>query len=256
MTQGEEHAGLARMVALTQEHRGHGVSTAAYYLSRVLVAQGLRVLLVDLTGRRERLVGLVGRAPVKNLVLWTPPIGRAQDVRVALEHARRQTARRADVMLLDVDAALLQRAGGFALGLEYIVTVTEPTPAGHDAADRMAQRLGDELPPYGKVGVVFSRVDLPGASSLPERTENRHLPVIGHYPADYLLAGGDTYSLKGSEPSWPHDAYLYALLRIGQKLVKIVPLHRVSGLAHVQPRIDEIVPPPDVSGHVMQGPNA
>src|SRR5258707_6865362 len=51
----------ARCVALTQEHRGHGISTAAYYLGRELVAQGLRVLLVDLTGRRARLSSLVSR---------------------------------------------------------------------------------------------------------------------------------------------------------------------------------------------------
>ena len=44
-------AGPPCCIALTQEHRGHGVSTAAYYLGRVFIAQGLRVLLVDMTGR-------------------------------------------------------------------------------------------------------------------------------------------------------------------------------------------------------------
>jgi Mrp family chromosome partitioning ATPase len=54
-------ASQARVLALTQVHRGHGVSTMAYYLGRALVAQGLRVLLVDLTGR-GRLVALARRA--------------------------------------------------------------------------------------------------------------------------------------------------------------------------------------------------
>src|SRR5215469_14676057 len=59
-------------VALTQEHRGDGVSTAAYYLGRVLIAQGLRVLLVDMTGRRACLNALFAQGAVKNLVYWAP----------------------------------------------------------------------------------------------------------------------------------------------------------------------------------------
>ena len=231
----EGRIGQACCVALTQEHRGHGVSTTAYYLSRVLVAQGLRVLLVDLTGRRARLNTLFARGPVKNLVLWAPPLARPEDMGPVLQQARKQTAGRADVILLDVDAALLERAGGFALGLDYVVAVTEQTPAGQDAADRIAQRLGDEPPPHGRVGVVFSRVDAPSAAELPGRTENRGLPVLGYYPADYLLAGGDAYSLKGNESSWPHDTYLYALLRLGQTLKQIVPLQRVGGLVEMNP---------------------
>lgn len=230
-------AGQARCVALTQEHRGHGVSTAAYYLGRVLVAQGLRVLLVDVTDRRQRISALMARGPMKNLVLWTPPLARPQDLGPALEQARRQTAGRADVILLDIDAALLERAGGFALGLDYVVAVTEQTEAGQESADRLAEHLHDAQPPQGRVGVVFSRVDAAGGE-LPAQTSNRHLPVIGSYPADYLLAGGDAYSLKGGDASWPHDSYLYALLRLGQHLERIVPLQRATGLMsmdHVQP---------------------
>ncbi len=241
MTQDEARVPQARCVALTQEHRGHGVSTMAYYLGRALVAQGLRVLLVDLTGRRARLSTLMSRGPVKNLVYWAPPVARPQDVGPVLEQARRQTAGRADVMLLDMDAALLERAGGFAVGLDYVVAVTELSGSGQEAADRIAQRLGDETPPRGRVGVVFSRLDAPSAADLPEKTETHHLPVIGHYPADYLLAGGDAYSLKGNDSSWPHDTYLYALLRLGQRLKQSVPLSRVSSLVGTNPHI----PPPD-----------
>jgi hypothetical protein len=220
---------FARCVALTQESRGHGVSTAAYYLGRVLVAQGLRVLLIDLTGRRARLASLVSRNPVKNLVLWTPALARPLDVCSALGRARRETAGKADVMILDVDASFLERAGGFALDLDFVIAVADSTDTGHVAVERVANRLHDQPPPHGRVGVVFSRVDPPSAAELPEKTAHRGLPVLGYYPADYLLAGGDAYSLKGNEPAFPHDSYLQALVRVGQKLIQIVPLARSSG---------------------------
>lgn len=223
------HARFARCVALTQESRGHGVSTTAYYLSRVLVAQGLRVLLVDLTGRRARLASLASHNPVKNLVLWTPSLARPLDVRAALERARQETAGKADVMILDADAAYLERAGGFSLDLDYVLAIADSTETGHLAVERVAERLHDEPAPHGRVGVVFSRVDPPSAADLPEKTSHRALPVLGHYPADYLLAGGDAYSLKGNEPAFPHDSYLQALVRVGQKLIQIVPLSRSSG---------------------------
>lgn len=220
---------FARSVALTQESRGHGVSTAAYYLSRVLVAQGLRVLLVDLTGRRARLASLASRHPVKNLVLWTPALARPLDLRAALDRARRETAGKADVMILDVDASFLERAGGLTLDLDYVVAIADSTETGHAAVERVAERLHDQPPPHGRVGVVFSRVDPPSAEELPEKTSHRALPVLGYYPADYLLAGGDAYSLKGNEPTFPHDSYLQALVRVGQKLIQLVPLSRSSG---------------------------
>jgi hypothetical protein len=222
------NVGAARCVALTQEHRGHGVSTAAYYLARVLVSEGLRVLLIDLTGRRARLQGLLARGPAKNLGIWTPPLPRPADMPALLDQARSQTRGRVDVLLVDADEALLERAGGLAAGFEYAVAVVEPTDAGQVAAERIATRLGDELPPYGRVGVVFSRVDASTVDALPEQTQHRKLPVLGHYPADYLLAAGDEYSLKGGEQSWPHDTYLYALLRLGRTLMRLVPLHRTS----------------------------
>jgi hypothetical protein len=229
-----ERARQARCVALTQQHRGHGVSTTGYYLGRVLVAQGLRVLLADLTGRHARLTTLMARRPVKNLVIWTPSIARPEDIRPAIEHACRETTGHADVILLDVDAPVLDRAGGFTIGLDFIVAVTEPTAAGQRAADRLAERLHDEQPPNGRVGVVFSRVDAPSAAELPDQTETRHLPVIGYYPADYLLAGGDAYSLKGSAPVTPHDTYLSAVMRIGRKLAQIVPLNRLPSYSGVE----------------------
>lgn len=244
MVQDVQEAPQIRCVALTQAHRGHGVSTAAYYLGRMLVSQGLRVLLVEATGRRARLQSLVTQMPVKNLVLWAPHVTQPHDLRPALERARRETTGRADVLLLDVDAALLEHTERLDLGIDYIIAVTEPTSAGQAAADLIAEHLHDAQPPQGRVGVVFSRVDVPTAGDLPERTEHRHLPVLGYYPADYLLASGDAYSLKGSESSSPHDTYLYALLRLGQKLAQIVPLEKMPRFVSV----DQHAPPAESNG--------
>lgn len=220
----------ARCIALTQEHRGHGVSTAAYYLGRVMVAQGLRVLLVDLTGRRSRLSALVSQNPVKNLGLWAPPLARPQDVRPALDRARIETAGRVDVLLLDADAALLERAGGLALDLDYVLAIVEHSDVGQRDAERIALRVRDEPSPLGRLGVIFSRVDTESVGNLPEETAKRNLPVLGYYLADYLLAGGESYSLKGGEPSFPHDSYLQTLVLLAKKLARLVPMGRGAGL--------------------------
>src|SRR5262249_22214934 len=248
MAEGVGSPRIARSVVLTQEHRGHGVSTAAYYLGRMFVAQGLRVLLVDLTGRQTRLTTLVSHHPVKNLVLWTPPLPRPQDIRPALERARVATAGRADMLLLDIDMPLLERAGGFRLDLDYVLAVTSPTLAGQNTADRIAERLHDELPPHGRMGIIFSRVDGPTAGELPQQTEHRHLPVLGWYPADYPLASGDAYSLKGSEPAFPHDSYLHALMRLAQRLIQLVPLQRVSSAVGIDARTAAT---PEENGHPL-----
>lgn len=243
---GAEHMGSARCVALTQEHRGHGVSTAAYYLGRVLVNAGLRVLLVDLTARRARVQSLVTRAPAKNLGLWSPPITQPSSLAPLLSQARRQTRGRVDVLLVDADAGLLERADALHAGVDYVLAFTEASELGQATADRVAERLGDDVPPLGRVGVAFSRVDAPAAEALPQQTENRHLPVLGYFPADYLLATGDDYSVKGGAPSWPHDRYLSAMLSLGDALMRTVPLRRVllvgSDLAQQPPVVHDGAP--------------
>jgi hypothetical protein len=143
-----------------------------------------------------------------------------------------------DVLLLDADASLLEHAGGLRAGIDYAVVVTAATQEGQNAADRIAERLGDAPPPYGKVGVVFSRVSASEAGELKEQTDHRKLPVVGHYPADYLLAAGDDYSLSGTEPSWPHEKYLVAMSRLARILMRRVPLRRTTPVraADGQPR--------------------
>lgn len=222
----------ARCVALTQEHRGHGVSTATYYLGRVLVEEGLRVLLVDMSGRRARLHALVSRSPLKNFGLWSPPFTRPSDLGALLAQARRQTAGKVDVLLLDVDAAVLEHAHALESGVDYVVVAVEASESGQAAADRVAERLGDEYPPMGRVGALFSRCDATLTGDLPEKTSHRGIPILGSLPADYLLAAGEDYSLKGNEPSWPHEKYLQATRKLAHALKRNVPLRRViPGLA-------------------------
>ena len=238
----EEH--LARCVALTQERRGHGVSTGAYYLGRALVVLGLRTLLVDLTGRHARLQSLMAHGPLKNLGAWTPPVPRPERLGELLWHARQQTRGKVDVLLLDADEAWLERAGG-AQAVDYTLVVVEPSMAGQEAADHIAHRLGDQLPPYSRVGVVLGRADPPTLEHLPDRTGNRHLAILGAWPADYLLAAGDDYSLKGGEPTWPHDDYLSAMKRLARQLAQVVPLTRLTSVSSLAGR--HTATPPDVS---------
>lgn len=217
----------ARCVALTQEHRGHGVSTATYYLGRALVEEGLRVLLVDLSGRRSRLHALVSRSPLKNFSLWSPALARPGDLGTLLSQARRQTRGRVDVLLLDADASLLANARALEVGVDYVVVATEANDAGHAAADRVAERLRDAVPPMGRVAAFFTRCDAELSEDLPEKTNRRGVPILGCLPADYLLAAGEDYSLKGNEPSEPHEKYLCSTQRLARDLKRVVPLHRM-----------------------------
>ena len=226
-------AGQARVVTLTQVHRGHGVSTMAYYLGRALVAQGLRVLLLDLTDRNGRAASRTSGAQLLNLVPWRPPVPHTSDVPRLLDQARRVTAGKADVILLDIDAAVLQCAGGYDLGLDYLALVVEAAESGLRAADRLAERL-DQQGSSGRMGVIYSRVEGTAAADLPTKTERRGLPVLGQYPADYLLASGDAYALKGHAPAAPHETYLSAMVRLSQRLAQLVPLVRASSLVGLE----------------------
>lgn len=222
-------ASQASCIALTQVHRGHGVSTAAYYLGRALVEQQLRVLVGDLSQRPSQLAALAQHESVKNLVPWTPSSVAPGDLTRLIHSVRARVAGKADVILLDADANLLERAGGLRTGINYILVLAEHTPEGLRGAERLAARLGSEGTARSRLSVVFSRVDGPTAESVPHALEDG-TPVLGWLPADYLLAAGEAYSLKGGAPTRPHAAYLGALARIAQTLVHLVPLqpHRAG----------------------------
>ncbi|HEX9412859.1 MAG TPA: hypothetical protein VF916_05100 [Ktedonobacterales bacterium] len=216
-----------RCVALAQEHRGHGVSTAAYYLGRALVERGFHVLLGDLSQRPSTLARLAAQEPVKNLVAWTPQPVHPSDLTRTLRGARQRTAGVADVLLLDADAALVEQGGGSGAGIDYVLLFVEHTEQGQRSAVRLVKRLGGGEGTRRRIGVVFCRVDVPAADDLPQRLEG-DIPVLGWLPADYLLAAGEAYSFKGGSPARPHQAYMSALARMAQTLVRVVPLQRVD----------------------------
>ena len=225
-------------VALTQEHRGHGASTAAYYLGRALVAQGLHVLLADLSQHQSPLMALVRHYPTRNLVPWTPAAIPPGQLSRLLASARQSTAGRADVMLLDIDATLLARGAGLGSGVDYVAALVESSPDGRGGAERLVARLAGErgiAATKDRVGIVFTRVEPPSVESLPNRLDNG-IPVLGWLPADYLLAAGEAYSVKGGTPATPHDVYLNAIKRLAQSLTRLVPLQHVSGIAQPHPR--------------------
>jgi CO dehydrogenase nickel-insertion accessory protein CooC1 len=162
------------------------------------------------------------------LTLWTPHIPAPERLSAALARARRQAAGKVDVILLDVDAPYLERAGGAAAGIDYTLIFTEHSETGMREADQLAARLDDEAPLRGSVAAVFARVSLDSIDDLPQATRERGLPVLGEAPADYLLAAGDEYSLTSEEPHLPHDTYLGAISRLARALVQIASL-KASG---------------------------
>ena len=218
----------ARCVALAQNRRGHGQSTLAWYLARALAAMGLRTLIVDITGRHGRLAALAASEPVRHLGVWAPSAAHVGRVPALLQAVRQQTRGKVDVILLDCDIAALENAGGFAAGVDYLLVLIDPTATGQKTAELLAERLGDAPPPMGRLGVVFSRVSASEAESIPQQTDDRHLPVLGYFPADYLLAGDESSQRPGATPAIPHDDYLMAAQRLARTLVGLAQLQRAS----------------------------
>jgi hypothetical protein len=212
---------------MTQEHRGHGVGTALFYLGQALVRQGVRVLIADLSLRRSLLGALFEHTQIKNLVLWTPGALPPDQLRSVLERTRQRLAGRADCLLVDVDALLLEHAGGMQVGIDYLMLAIDNTAEARQGAIKLAERLG-ALDPGGRAGVVFARVPAQEDQSLEARLDGG-LAVLGSLPADYLLATADDYAVRGSPPPSPHEAYLSAINRIAMTLIRLVPLRRGAG---------------------------
>lgn len=218
----------ARCVALTQSRRGHGQSTLIWYLARALTDAGLRVLVIDMTGRRDQLRTLAASVagPLSNLGVWTPALSRGP-LSALVRTARQRTRGKVDVILLDTDVAALESAGGFAAPIDYVLVLIDPTETGQKTAETLAERLGDAAPPMGRVCVAYSRMNGSDAASVPQQTEERHLPVIGYFPADYLLAGDESSQRRDKPPAIPHDDYLQAVRRLSRTLMNLARLRPV-----------------------------
>ena len=217
-------AANVRMVVFTQEHRGHGVSTAVFYLAQALVRQGVRVLVADLSLRRSPLGALFERSPTKNLGLWTPSALTPKQLPQVLERVRQQIAGKVDCLLVDVDALFLEHAGGMQVGADYIVIAIDNTTDARLGATRLAEHLG-ALQATGHSGVIFARVPA-GEDEHLEMKLDGGLVVLGSLPADYLLATSDDYSTKGAQLPSPHEAYLSSITRLANTLVRLVGLHK------------------------------
>lgn len=213
--------GAPRVVACAQPRRGHGVTVGAYYLARALTGRNLRALVADLTGRRARLQWLAAHDQTPGLTVWSPHIPAPERLGDALTRAREQAAGKVDVVLLDVDASYLQRAGGAAAGIEYTLIFIEQGEMAMREADQLARQLDETPPPYGTVAAVLTRVSAVDLDDPPQATPEYGLPILGELPADYLLAAGDEYSLTGAEPRAPHDAYLNAMAQLARALIQI-----------------------------------
>ena len=213
-----------RVVVLTQEHRGHGVGTALFYLGQALVRQGVRVLLADLSLRRSLLGAWFEHAPMKNLGLWTPGALAPEQLASTLERARHAVAGKADCLLVDVDALLLEHAGGMRAGVDYLVVAIDNTTEARLSATKLAERLG-ALDPGGHAAVLFARMPAQEAQNLEARLEGG-LAVLGSLPADYLLATADDYAGRGGPLPSPHEAYVSAINQIATTLIRLVPLRR------------------------------
>jgi hypothetical protein len=220
-----------KIIAITQPHRGHGVSTAAFFLGRALVQQHVPVLLGDLTGRHTRVTYLNDHFPTKKLVTWFPPTQTQRDLPGLLRQARAEVAGKAACILLDVDQIALE---GYAedfsrVGVDYLIIASEFTAEGQKATDRLALRYGD-LVDRERAGVAFARVSNEEIAELPQRTDGG-LPVLGHWPADYRLATSDDDLAAGALPAEPHQPYLAAISLLATRLIRLVPLARIERAA-------------------------
>lgn len=212
-----------KVIALTQEHRGHGTSTAAFFLSQALVSQHIPVLLGDLTGRKTRIAQLMTQFPTRNLVPWSPPPQAMRDLAATLTQAREQVVGKASCIILDIELSALEGLlASHPNAIDYLLIATENTHEGQRSAEQVAGRF-DALLARNRASVVFARVDVKDVDELPEKTDDG-LPVLGFWPADYRLAVADDYASSGATPADPHQPYQAAMMRIATRLIRLVPL--------------------------------
>ncbi len=214
-----------KLIALTQEHRGHGISTAGFFLSRALATQHIPILLADLTGRHSRLAELNEQFPTPRLVVWAPPQG-IRDVPALIARMRGEIAGKARGIVLDADLSTLEKlidAPHDAM-LDYLVIATEPTPERQLGVTRVAERFED-LHTRQRIGVVFARVSNQQTEDMPQETESG-LPILGYWPADYRLATAEDYSAADALTSEPSQAYQAALTRLASSLIRLTGLNR------------------------------
>ncbi len=220
-------ASAPKIIILTQEHRGHGVTTAAYFLGQTLAQRRMPVLLADMTARPGRLPQLNRHFPTRNLVLWSPPASAHRDLPALLLKARGEVAGKAACLLLDADLATLdalQAADEELRLVDFVLLATEHTAEAEKGAERVANRYLP-LRERNKFGLAFARVPGNDTEDIPEQTDDR-LPILGFWPADYRLATSDD-GATAIVPE-PHQPYLSAIATLATRLARLTPLLRMA----------------------------
>jgi hypothetical protein len=220
-----------KIVIISQEHRGHGTSTAAYFISQALAQRQVPVLLGDLTGRHGRLPVLNKQFPARNLVLWTPPVAAMRDLPALLRMARAEVVGKASCIVLDADLTALDTlvtTDEELRSLDYLLLAIDHTTEGEKTADRLANRYLP-LRDRNRIGLAFARIPPVEAqiADLPEQTDAQ-LPILGYWPADYRLATADDLIASGTSFPEPHQAYLDAMTRLATRLMRLVPLTKMD----------------------------
>ncbi len=220
-----------KIVIISQEHRGHGISTAAYFLGQALAQRHVPVLLGDLTERHGRLPSLNKQFPTRNLVLWTPPAAAMRDLPALLRKARAEVTGKASCILVDADLTLLDALAGADEELrmvDYLLLAIDHTAEGEKSADRLANRFLP-LRDRSRIGLAFARIppNEEEIADLPEQTDDL-LPILGYWPADYRLATADDMLAAGTAFPEPHQAYLDAIARLATRLMRLVPLTKIE----------------------------
>jgi hypothetical protein len=220
-------ASAPKIIIITQEHRGHGVTTAAYFLGQALAQRGIPVLLADMTERTGRLPQLNRHFPTRNLVLWSPPASGQRDLPALLMKARSEVAGRATCLLLDADLAMLdtlQTADDDLRLVDFVVLATEHTIEATKGAERVANRY-PALRDRHKFGLAFARIPGTDTAAIPDMTEDE-LPILGYWPADYRLATSD--DVASAIVPEPHQPYLDAINALAIRLARQTPLLRLT----------------------------
>src|SRR5262249_33157037 len=121
--------------------------------------------------------------------------------------------------------------GNYSGFIDYVLVLVDSSESGQKTADHLAERLGDAPPPFGHLGVVLCRAEASTLEALPEQTNERGLPILGMFPADYLLAGDESDQRHCGKSMIPHESYLNAVQRLSRALIRLAGLRRVPTLS-------------------------
>ena len=212
-----------KVVAIVQEHRGHGVTTAAYFMARVLGSQHIPVLIADLTDRPARLRELAGRMKAPLVAPWHAPSAWLRSMPALLAKLREEIQGKVRCVLLDADVGIVEQLNGARVGqgVDYVLIATEASTEGQQAADHIAERF-PALRDRQRIGICFVRIDPKDADVLPSETPDG-LPVLGFWPADYRLANtAEDYGGMGLGAGEPLAAYQAGITRLTMRLSRLV----------------------------------